>query len=147
VREAAEQRIGLVGCVKQKADIPQPAATLYTSTLFKGRVRYVERSCDRWFVLSALHGLVEPTAILEAYDESLDRASRDRRRQWSQQVLGQLRVTLGNLSTYEFEIHAGAPYRDYGLAGGLSATGAKVTVPAAGLVFGRQLAFYSKTEG
>jgi hypothetical protein len=142
VNDTIDRKIGLVGCVKQKSDVGQPAATLYTSTLFKGRVRYVERSCDRWFVLSALHGLVEPTTVLKPYDVTLTRASRQQRRQWSQLVLRQLHDTLGDLSTYAFEIHAGAAYRDYGLSAGLSATGATVTVPAAGLVQGRQLAFY-----
>lgn len=59
------RRIGLVGCVKEKTNTPQPAAKLYTSPLFRGRVRYVERSCDSWSVLSALHGLVEPATVLD----------------------------------------------------------------------------------
>jgi len=31
--DIGEQRIGLVGCVKQKADGPQPAATLYVDPI------------------------------------------------------------------------------------------------------------------
>jgi hypothetical protein len=147
VRIAPEERIGLVGCVKQRADDSQPASALYTFALFRGRVRYVERSCSRWFVLSALHGLVEPTTVLRPYDESLNRASRDCRRQWSQPVLDQLGDTLRDLSGYSFQIHAGAPYREYGLVDGLSATGSTVDVPTAGLGIGRQLAFYSKIAG
>ncbi|HWO69164.1 MAG TPA: hypothetical protein VNP94_00195, partial [Actinomycetota bacterium] len=45
-------RIGLVGCVKSKRARPAPARDLYTSPLFRGARRFVERSCDRWFVLS-----------------------------------------------------------------------------------------------
>jgi len=146
VLDSREQRIGLVGCVKQKADTPQPAATLYTSTLFRGRVRYVERSCDRWFVVSTLHGLVDPTTILAPYDVTLTGASRERCRQWSQLVLRQLHDTLGDLGAYSFEIHAGASYRDFGLSVGLNEAGATVTVPAAGLKMGPQLAFYSTAE-
>jgi hypothetical protein len=145
MNDIPKQRIGLVGCVKQKVATPAPAVALYTSTLFRGRVAYVEHSCDRWFVLSALHGLVEPLTILEPYDESLDRASRARRRSWSRWVLTQLRETLGDLGAYRFEIHAGAPYRDFGLIAGLEATGAPVTIPASGLRFGNQLAFYSNS--
>lgn len=50
--------IGLVGCVKTKRSTGNLARDLYMSTLFTGRRRYVEASCDRWFVLSARHGLV-----------------------------------------------------------------------------------------
>ena len=60
-------RIGLVGCVKTKRTTGAPARDLYTSTLFAGRRRYVEQSSDRWFVLSALHGLVRDDEWLEPY--------------------------------------------------------------------------------
>ncbi|HLI44809.1 MAG TPA: hypothetical protein VKU92_10130 [Acidimicrobiales bacterium] len=140
------RRIGLVGCVKEKSATPRPAADLYTSTLFRGRVRYVRRSCDRWFILSALHGLVDPDAVLEPYDVTLNDASRQERREWNRRVLAQLRDRLGDLGEYEFEIHAGASYRDFGLTDGLTSAGASVSVPAAGLGFGHQLAFYADSH-
>jgi hypothetical protein len=136
-------RIGLVGCVKEKAAEARPAADLYTSTLFRGRVRYVERTCDFWFVLSALHGLVRPESVLAPYDVTLVGASRDRCRTWSAMVLQQLNDALGSVTGYEFEIHAGAPYRDFGLVDGLVRAGCTVAVPAKGLPIGRQLAFYA----
>lgn len=136
-------RVGLVGCVKEKAAVPMPAANLYTSALFRGRTRYVERTCDRWFILSALHGVVDPDTVLAPYDESLDRASRQRRRAWSSQVLAQLHELLGDLCSYEFEVHAGAPYRDFGLLDGLRAEGATVLNPTEGMRIGHQLAFYA----
>jgi hypothetical protein len=46
-------RIGLVGCVKSKRSQAAPARELYSSPLFRGRRDWVERTCDRWFVLSA----------------------------------------------------------------------------------------------
>lgn len=141
---AGKQRIGLVGCVKEKAAVPKPAASLYTSTLFRGRARFVERTCDRWFILSALHGVVDPDAVLAPYDESLDRASRQRRREWSRHVLAQLHERLGDLGTYEFEIHVGAPYRDFGLLDGLRTVGATILNPTEGLRIGHQLAFYAR---
>jgi hypothetical protein len=48
-----------------------PAGDLYVSSLFMGRRRFVEASCDRWFILSALHGGVDPDEVIEPYDESL----------------------------------------------------------------------------
>ena len=136
--------VGLVGCVKSKLSRPAPAQELYTSALFEGRRRWVEQTCDRWFILSALHGLVSPDEVLEPYDQALSSASSRARLAWSDQVLHQLRDTLGqDMQGLYFEIHAGSPYRDHGLIAGLTAGGSTVTVPAAGLSLGQQLAFYA----
>lgn len=136
-------RIGLVGCVKQKLGYAAPAADLYVSPLFRGRRAYVGRSCGKWLVLSALHGAVRPDVILEPYDVTLNDASRAERRAWAAKVLRQLEETVGSCAGLTFEIHAGANYTDYGLMSGLRSRGATVELPAAGLSLGRQLAFYS----
>ena len=57
--------------------------------LFAGRRRYVERTCDSWWILSAVHGLVAPDDALEPYDVTLNDASRAERRS-SEAVLHQL---------------------------------------------------------
>jgi hypothetical protein len=54
------RRIGLVGCVKEKAEARRPASSLYRSLLFRGRQRFVEHSCTEWWILSAEYGLVHP---------------------------------------------------------------------------------------
>lgn len=141
---ASGARIGLVGCVKSKLDHAATAADLYVSPLFRGRRAHVESTCDRWFILSALHGLVRPDAILEPYDVALKSASRQERRVWAANVLSQLDAELGSCSGHTFEVHAGANYADYGLVTGLRAKGAIVEQPCAGLGMGRQLAFYAK---
>jgi hypothetical protein len=64
-------RVGLVGCVKSKLAAPAPASELYTSPLSRGRRAAVEVSCDSWYVLSPLHGLVPPARVLEPYDLAL----------------------------------------------------------------------------
>ena len=115
---------------------------LYTSALFHGRRTYVERKCERWFVLSAEHGLVAPETVLAPYDVTLKTKSRSERREWSGQVLAALEAQLGDLRRYEFEIHAGNDYRAHGLEAGIRASGARVEVPAAGLGLGEQLALY-----
>jgi hypothetical protein len=135
-------RIGLVGCVKEKGSGPTTAADLYTSALFRGRKRFVERTCNAWFILSAKHGLVDPTQVLEPYDATVKDQPRAARRAWSASVLRELQARLGPLQHHEFEIHAGQDYRNFGLEDGLRAAGATVEVPTAGLVQGRQLAFY-----
>jgi hypothetical protein len=136
-------RIGLVGCVKNKLDHAAPAADLYVSTLFQGRRAYVERTCERWFVLSALHGVVSPEAVLEPYDVTLNDASQAERRAWATKVLRQLDAELGSVAGRTFEIHAGAHYCDHGLVKGLRERGAIVEQPVAGLGLGQQLEFYS----
>lgn len=137
------RRIGLVGCVKSKLDRPAQARDLYTSPLFLGRRRDVERSCDRWFVLSAKHGLVAPDTVLEPYDQTLKRAGRANRRRWSDDVLAALTRELGTFSATTFEIHAGNEYRMFGLEQGIRELGGLVNVPTAGLSLGQQLAYYN----
>ena len=139
-------RVGLVGCTKSKRTVASSARDLYDpSTLFRGRRAYVERTCDRWFILSALYGLVDPDDVIEPYDVALKSASTAERRAWSRSVLESLRTELGDLRGIEFECHAGSEYLSFGVVDGLLALGATITVPTEGLSFGRQLAFYSNS--
>lgn len=135
-------KIGLVGCVKTKRATGAPARDLYTSTLFTGRRRYVEESSDRWFVLSALHGLVRDDEWLEPYDETLNDQSAESKRRWAEKVLADLDALGLDFRATTFEIHAGNEYRSFGLVDGLRTRGAAVEVPAAHLGQGEQLAFY-----
>lgn len=139
----APGRIGLVGCVKRKLSEAAPARDLYVSPPFLGRRRFVERTCDRWYILSALHGLVDPDQSLEPYDRTLKDASVDKRRVWSAQVVDQLARAVGDFAGLTFEIHAGAEYLEFDLRQALERAGAQVDVPAKGLRMGEQLALYS----
>jgi hypothetical protein len=103
----------------------------------------VEQSCDRWFILSAKHGLVDPEQVLEPYDESLVGKPSSALERWATVVLQQLTDRLGDVSGYRFEIHAGAAYFNFGLRKGLRAAGAAVTIPTEGKAVGKQLAFYA----
>lgn len=143
-RDDGGHTVGLVGCVKSKRAYPSRARELYISEAFLGRRAYVERTCDEWFILSAKHGLVDPDDWLEPYDETLNGAPASRKREWARHVLQRL-DELGVVDRASvFEIHAGAEYRDFGLADNLRARGAKVVVPAEHLGFGEQLAFYKR---
>lgn len=135
-----------MGCVKSKLDRHAQARDLYTSPLFQGRRRYVERTCDRWFVLSAKHGLVAPDSVLEPYDQTLKRLSRAERRRWSAAVLDALKLELGSFDSTVFEIHAGKDYREFGLEDGIRQLGGKVTIPTGRLSLGQQLAFYGAQD-
>jgi hypothetical protein len=52
----------LLGCVKRKRDHPATAKDLYSSPLWAGRRAYAESSGVPWLILSAKHGLVDPSA-------------------------------------------------------------------------------------
>jgi hypothetical protein len=71
-----------VGCVKSKRPRPAPAKDLNTTALFRGARACVGRSCDRWFILSAEHGLVNLDAVLAPYEKTLKDASTRERRTW-----------------------------------------------------------------
>lgn len=140
------RRVGLVGCVKDKADTPRRAKDLYASTLFSGRRSYVEESCSEWWILSAEHGLVHPDQVLAPYDVALKDASRAARRQWSASVLEALDSLVAPGPHDAIEIHAGAEYRDFGLIDGLRVRGCAVEIPTEGMRIGHQLRFYKQAS-
>jgi hypothetical protein len=145
--DSGQRRIGLIGCVKQKANGPKAAKDLYTSTLFIGRRRYVESNCDEWWILSAAHGLVHPADELEPYDVALNDAGRMERRNWSTRVLASIDERVHPEPGNVFEIHAGAEYRDFGLLDGVRSRGCCIEIPTEGMRIGHQLRFYKDAAG
>jgi hypothetical protein len=141
-----QRRIGLVGCVKEKAAVPQAAKDLYVSALFAGRRSYVEQSSGDWWVLSAEHGLVHPDEVLAPYDVTLKDAGRPARRSWSKQLLVMIDERIHPRQGDVFEIHAGAEYREFGLVEGLRDRGCVVEVPTEGMRIGEQLRFYKQAR-
>lgn len=136
-------RVGLIGCVSEKLTASARSGDLYISDLFHGRKRYVMRSCETWLIISAKYGLLHPADVIEPYDETLKGQPAARKRAWAKRVMEQLVETFGeDLTDFEFEIHAGADYRDFGLAEGLRSLGATVINPVRGLGIGKQKAFY-----
>ncbi|MDQ3573621.1 MAG: hypothetical protein M3404_01665 [Actinomycetota bacterium] len=131
--------------MKTKVNHAAPAHELYVSTLFRGRRAFVEVTCDRWFILSARHGLVGPEEVLEPYEETLNDNSVGAKRAWATSVLCQLESSVSIAGTV-FEIHAGAEYRNFGLVNELLRHGATVEIPAEHLGRGEQLAFYSRSR-
>lgn len=138
-------RIGLVGCAKSKRSEPAAARDLYDrSALFRGARCYVERSCERWFILSARYGLVRPEQVIAPYDETLTTLPRGERCSWAERVLGELERELGpDLSGITFEAHAGAKYLDC-LVHGIEERGGSVEEPLHGLGRGARRAFYKE---
>ena len=138
------KRVGLVGCVKQKRFGSSRAEDLYTSPLFLGRRRYVERSCDEWWILSAEHGLISPQETIAPYDKTLKGAPTGDKRAWAERVLTSIDRMVAVVPGDIVEVHAGSDYRDFGLVQGLRARGALVEIPTQGLPVGLQLQFYAR---
>ena len=89
----ANDSIILVVCCRRKLTEPAPAADLYVSPLFKKARTYSERR-GRWFILSALHGLLDPTEVIAPFDVTLKKMLAQKRREWGQKVRQQ-RETAG----------------------------------------------------
>jgi len=129
-------RIVLVGCSKKKQKITSRAADLYTSPRFLKAKRFAESHSDRWYVLSAKHGLLLPNDEIAPYDLSLDMMDVQERARWATEVLDALEpcVSPGD----EVTILAGPSYQK-DVARGLTAMGAKVHAPLESQPIGRQL--------
>src|SRR5262249_43821273 len=128
--------VGLVGCSKRKLPRAAPAAQLYASRLFRLASQVCSLRYNRWFILSALHGLVEPDEIIEPYDRTLQEMDSVGRQAWAAQVLAQLRQRGLFHAGHRFLLHAGADYADP-LAQWLGAE-----QPLRGLGIGQRLAWY-----
>jgi hypothetical protein len=86
---------------------------------------------------------VEPSQVIEPYELRLSSTSRGYRVSWGRRVVDQLSSILGSLDGKTLEVHAGASYVD-AIREGLSAAGATVVEPLAGLTMGERLAWYPR---
>lgn len=134
------ETITLIACCSAKLEHRAPASQLYVSALFRKSVAAAEAQGQRWFVLSALHGLVSPEQALDPYDLTLASASKPQRTEWASRVLQQIAMQFP--APVRFAVLAGRNYREPLLAL-LEAAGHHSVVPLAGLGIGRQLAALS----
>jgi len=128
--------ICLVACASKKLPFAAQARNLYDSALFKKSRAWAENGFDRWFVLSAKHGLVEPDTALEPYDLTLNELGVAERRAWAFRVWEVLLRFVGSGDAFTFL--AGKRYRE-SLAPWLQAEGVRILVPLEGLRIGEQL--------
>lgn len=83
-------RVALVACSKTKANDARPAAALYTSPLFRKSLLLGLSGAEKVYILSAKHGLVDLSAPLSPYDQTLKKISRADRETWGKLVGSQL---------------------------------------------------------
>ena len=133
--------VGLVACAATKLDHPAPARELYASDLFQKAAAYCDRTYDRWYVLSAKHGLVRPDQVIEPYDLRLDDLSPAERRVWGALVLWDLLLLHqpDDPQVTRFHFHAGELYRNE-----LARRMTGYEFPLRGRRIGEQLAWYAE---
>ena len=135
--------VGLVSCVSRKQKKAAKAKDLYVSALFSKSRKYVERHCDRWYVLSAKHGLVHPNQVVEPYEDTLNTKPTKERKLWAEEVWSDLKKELEITDNVVFL--AGNRYREY-LIPKIHSYGCYVDVPMEGKSIGKQLQWLTQQE-
>lgn len=132
-------RIGLVACASQKLLRPAPARELYVSQLFKKASAYAELTCDRWYILSAKHGLLRPDEVIEPYDMRLGTNHPTPINQWAAGVQAQMADEFAGLANVRLIALAGEQYRT-----ALHGAPWPWEAPMKGLGIGRQLGWLTE---
>ena len=130
-------RIALIGCGKLKLDVASPAGDLYVGQLFRSARAYAEKHCDRWFILSAKHGLLDPATVIEPYDLALSKLSGAELRAWSAEV--QLQIAGNTHHKDKFVLLAGGRY-----CSAVEPFGRRVESPLTSLGIGQRLRWFKE---
>jgi len=136
MKDLMAKKIALVACVSKKKSMPMPARDLYSSDWFRKASAYAMRVADEWYILSAKYGLVAPDAVIEPYDETLNRMPAAARRAWAKHVLKDLGRVLQPGD--QVMILAGKKYRE-NLVNPIQQMGCSVEIPMERLRIGEQL--------
>lgn len=130
-------RVALIGCSASKLPGKHKARDLYTGDLFKKSVAYAEATCDRWLILSAFYGLLDPDRVVESYDLALGDLSFQGRCEWGAKAKAKLLAQFGTGDA--IVLLAGRVYRD-SLDLQLEEVFSRIDVPLEGLGIGEQKA-------
>src|SRR3989339_1134148 len=103
--------IGLISCVSAKQNFPSVAKNLYISPLFINSKKYAEKRLDKYFILSAKYGLLEPSDFIEPYEETLNNKSKQERLEWANKVFQKLDLKIEKNDRIVFL--AGEKYREF----------------------------------
>ena len=69
-------KIAILNCVNKKHEIKQQAQDLYYGISWDAKSAFVKTRYDKWYILSAKYGLIEPTTIIEPYNISFKKDTR-----------------------------------------------------------------------
>jgi hypothetical protein len=109
LENAASGRVVLIGSTGEMAGEPRAAADLFTSSGFVAARDHAVRAGERWFVLSARHGLLEPGDVVGPFDNQLGDRSLGYRTAWGEWVAAQLGDRMW-LSGLVVEVHGGVDF-------------------------------------
>lgn len=130
------QRVYLLSCVGKKRMTTDYARSMYISPWFNKARAYVEATSSRWYILSAVYGLIAPDAVIHPYEKTLNKMTIGERKDWTSTVMAMIEVSLPDLETAV--ILAGNRYREF-LVPALEKRGIAVEVPMKGMSIGKQL--------
>lgn len=133
--------ISLVQCVSKKKDSPSRAKNLYTSPFFVNASAYAMKTSDKWFILSAKYGLVEPREVIKPYDVTLKNMSAGERKAWADRVFSELKPYLNKND--KVVMLAGVIYRK-DLIKKIEDFGCEIKIPLKGLRIGEQVSWLKK---
>lgn len=132
--------IVIVGCSSSKLPHPAPAGDLYTSQLFRMASTWAKANGDRWMILSALHGLIDPTLEVVPYDVKLSSLTHEQRTDWDAKVATTARDVIEQSPGCRFTLLAGRAY-----AGWVTPDlPARVAQPLYGLEIGQRLQWFKR---
>ena len=134
----------LVSCVCVKQPGAAPARDLYASPWFRKARACIEALGCPWYILSAKHGLLDPSSIIEPYNETLKAMPVHRRHIWACGVIEDLAPRLAGVDSVT--LFAGMAYREF-LEPELRGRGLELHVPMYGMRIGQQLSWLSDQAG
>jgi hypothetical protein len=131
---AMRKTLVLVACCGPKLKGMHEAGNIYQSDLFQKSKEWAEREGDAWAILSAKHGVLSPTEVIQEYDVTLNEMPAAKRREWCDMV----REQLASWKPERIVVLAGNRYCEW-------ITDEWMTErPMEGLGIGRQLAWLKK---
>jgi len=135
--------IGLISCVSKKKPYPAKAKELYDSPLFIKAKEFAEKRLDKYYILSAKHGLLDPDQVIDPYDESLDKKDVNTRKIWAKEVFEKLVPLLGDND--KIVLLAGKLYRQF-LEELIKKNNIPYKVPLCKYRIGEQLKWYNNVN-
>lgn len=140
----AARRIAVVSCTGPTRPQSARARDLFVSPLFQELCAFADREADRWFLLDAEHGLLDPETVIAPTTKSLGRKESTARREWARRVIQQLVPVLDGVE--HVLVLANARSREY-LLDFLGEDGRQVEIPMDGLSLGEQLQWLRRRNG
>jgi hypothetical protein len=138
-----QHHITLVACAASKRDVPSAARDLHLSQLFIASKRFAVATSDSWYILSALHEVLEPDRVIDKYEKTLNGMPISQRREWAARVNARLLAILPDGS--RVTILAGKNYREF-VEPFLREHGFDVHVPLASLRIGEQVQWLQRAN-